>query len=126
VTVPVDVATPATVVGFKVNNASAAAPIVKPACAVAPFALAEIVALTVEETALVFTVKVPELWPNGTTVELGTVADPLLDDRVTTKPDGPARAFNVTCALELAPPITVDGLSVKLTGDAAVIVSVAD
>ena len=65
------------------------------------------VAVEVAVTALVVTENVAALDPAGTITVIGTVAEPLVDERVTTSPPGPARPFRVTVPIREEPPITV-------------------
>jgi hypothetical protein len=68
-----------------------------------------IVAVVVEVTVDVVTVKVTLLDPAGTVTVEGTDALPLFDERVTTSPPGPATPSNVTVPVEEEPPTTDDG-----------------
>ena len=76
------------------------------------------------------TVKVATVWPEVTTTKEGIRAtNGLLVLRFTTKPAAGAGAEMVTVPVEVLPPVTVAGLSVRLTGvgsPAGLIVSVLD
>jgi len=62
----------------------------------------------------VFTVKVALVAPSGTNTLEGTLAAPLLLERVTVAPPAGAGALNVTWPVEdCTPPITVLGFSVS-------------
>ena len=76
--------------------------------------VAVIVAGVVAPTGEVFTVKVALLEPCGIVTLGGTVADPVLLDRLTSTPPGPATAFSVTVAVEGCPPVTLLGFRVRL------------
>jgi hypothetical protein len=69
-------------------------------------------------------VKVAVELPAATVTRLGTVADPLDEDRLTRAPPGPAWPLSVTVPVELLPPTTEVGETVTLTKVAAVRVSV--
>ena len=71
---------------------------------------AEIVADAWLATAEVETVKVPLLWPAAIRMLAGTVADPLLDERLTDTPPAGAGALSVTVPVEDDPPVTAVGL----------------
>ena len=64
-------------------------------------------------TTLVFTGKVPLLCPAGIVMLAGTVAFPLLLDRVTNAPLAPAAADNVTVPVAWLPPVTGFGATLK-------------
>lgn len=62
----------------------------------------------------VFTVKVALLLPAGTVTLAGTLADPLLLERLTTAPPAGAGPLSVTVPVEdCAPPTTLVGLRVS-------------
>jgi len=109
VTVPVDVLPPITDVGERARPDSPAGLTVKGAVSVVPFKVAEIVAVTVLATPLVFTVKVTVVWPLNTVAEFGTVALALFDDSETTVPPVGAGPFRVIVPVDEAPPMTVVG-----------------
>lgn len=107
VTVPVDDVPPVTLVGFSATLESAAGLIVRVAVCVPPV----IVAVVIDATAVVFTVKFPAVAPAATVTLAGTVAAPLLLDRDTTMPPEGAGPFNVTVPVELLPPTTLVGFT---------------
>ena len=114
VTVPVDVEPPATEVGFSVRAdrlAEAGAVIVRLAVRVSPLYEPEIVATSVEATAVVETANVAEVEPAGTVTLAGTVAAAELELNATTMP--PAGAADVSVAVPVAefPPTTEVGLT---------------
>jgi hypothetical protein len=86
VTVPVEVAVPATVVGLRLTETRVGAVIVSVAFLLTPFKLAAIVALVELETPAVATVKVAVSWPAATVTDAGTVAAALLLPRLTKTP----------------------------------------
>ena len=61
---------------------------------------AEIVAVVADATLEVATVNVPVFDPEGIVIEAGTVAEALLEERVTTAPLEPAFAASVTVPVE--------------------------
>ena len=65
-------------------------------------------------TTLVLTVNWPLFDPSGMTMLPGTLAEPLLLERLTSTPPVPACAARVTVPVEGLPPITVLGSSVRL------------
>ena len=82
---------------------------------VVPFAEVKMVAVALApETVLI--VKVALVCPATTVTFAGTVAAALLLDNATTVPPVGAAAVSVTVPVELAPPITVLGLSVSDEG----------
>jgi len=86
---------------------------------------AVIVAVVVDETVEVETVKVAVVLPEATVTEAGTVAEALLLVRVMRSPPVGAALLMVTVPVEEFPPITDVGLRVSDVGVGAVIVSVA-
>jgi len=84
-----------------------------------------IVAVEVDDTALVVTVNVPVVAPEAIVIELGTVAFPLLLDSVTAVPTLAAGPERVTVPVEEVSPTTVVGLRASAVTVGAVIVSVA-
>ena len=84
-----------------------------------------IVALVLDETAVVLTVNVAEVAPAAIVTEAGTVALAKLDVRLTTVPPGPAGPFRVAVPVEGLPPMTDEGARVRLVSAAGLIVSVA-
>ena len=85
--------------------------IVSDAERVTPFKAAEMAAVVVALTAVVLTVKVPEVAPAATVTLAGTVADALLLARVTVVAAG-AAALSVTVPCAAFPPVTEVGFSV--------------
>ncbi len=93
--------------------------------------LAVMVALTVEATAVVETLKPPLDCPAAMVMLAGTVAAALLLDRVTRTPPAGAGALRLTVPLEELPPTSVDGeretlLIVPWTGAGGLIVRPAE
>lgn len=125
VTVPVEPFPPITDVGDTVTLSNVAGVTVSVADCVPPLSVPVIVADVDEETAVVDTVKVAEVAPAATVTLAGTVAAALPDVRVTTDPDDPAGPFRVTVPVDVFPPTTEVGFSVKPERVAALIVSVA-
>jgi hypothetical protein len=123
VTVPVEDVPPVTEVGLSANAVTVGALIVKVAVAEVLFALAVIVAVVLLATAVVVTVKVAVDAPEATVTELGTVADVLLLDRLTTYPEDGAGDEIVIVPVEAAPPATEVGLSAKAVTVGAEIVN---
>ena len=81
---------------------------------VVPLYEAEMVTEVETRTMEVFTVKVALVAPSGTNTLEGTLAAPLLLERVTVAPPAGAGALNVTWPVEdCTPPITVLGFSVS-------------
>lgn len=81
-------------------------------------------------TTVVLTVNWPLLSPSGITMLPGTVAEPLLLERLTRTPPAGAGDVNVTVPVEGLPPVTVLGERVRLAswpgpGSAGLIVSAA-
>ena len=74
-----------------------------------PLTVAEMIALTLDVTAMVEIVKVAELCPAGMVIVVGSVAVVLLDERVTVHPPAGAGPVNKIVPVELAPPTTVLG-----------------
>jgi hypothetical protein len=121
VTVPVDGLPPVTVVGETETPVKDDELIVRLAVAVtrpwlADRALAEIVAVVVDETADVVTVKVALVAPEATVTVAGTVALVEFDESWITVPPVGAAALIVTVPVELPPPATVVGERVKAVG----------
>jgi hypothetical protein len=69
------------------------------------------VAVVVDVTVLVVTVKVAVVLPAGTATLAGTVADELVLERVTVMPPVGAAAFKVTVPVDELPPATEAGFS---------------
>lgn len=90
-----------------------------------PPSVAEIVAVEIEDTDIVETVKVAEVAFAGTRTVAETVAFVLFEDRVTLVPPGPAGPLRVTVPVELLPPTTVVGANENPTSAAGLMVRVA-
>jgi len=114
VKVPTEEAIPATVVGFRVRDASVGALMLKLADSVVPFRFALIVTDVSEGTGVVFTVNVPVVLPAATVTVAGTAAAALLLERLTTVPPEPAGPARVTVPVDVLPPGTEVGLIVRL------------
>lgn len=118
VTVPVEVWPPDTEVGFKVSPLMV--PVTVPevvndkAAVIVLADVAVMLAVVGDATAAVATVKVAEVCPAGIVTETGTVADPLDEANVTRTPPAAAGALNVTVPVDVPPPATLVGFSVKL------------
>jgi hypothetical protein len=124
VTVPVEVLPPTTAMGRTAKLATPGRLMVRVAfCEEAP-SVAVMTAEVVDETAVVVTVNVADVFPAVTVTEAGTVADPLPDPRVTTSPVGPAGPVRVTVPVELDPPTTEFGANATLATPGRLIVSV--
>jgi len=76
-------------------------------------------------TADVLIVKVAVDAPDGTVTLAGIVADPLLEDSVTSAPPVPAAPFSVTVPVAVFPPTTVVGDTVRLVRAGAETVKMA-
>ena len=113
VTVPVEVVPPVTAVGFSETLATAIGLMVRVAFTEPDPVLALMVAVVEEATVDVETVNVAVLDPAGTVTEPGTVADGLVEIKLMTAPPVPALAVSVTVPVEVAPPTTVVGESVR-------------
>ena len=74
----------------------------------------------------VWIVKVALVAPAATETAPGTVAQGLLDAKLTDSPAGPAGPLSVTVPADETPAETVDGANVSPARPAGVIVSVAD
>lgn len=125
VTVPVEEFPPTNVVGERAMLVSVAALTVSVAVCVAPLSVPVIVTVAVVDTAVVVTAKVALVAPAGTLTEAGTVAQALLDDKVTLVPPGPAGPVRVTVPVDGLPPISVEGERVILVSPAGLIVRLA-
>ena len=113
VTVPLELFPPVTLVGLRVSDESVTEDdeglIVSVACWEVLPSVAVIVAVVIEETNVVVTVKLALVDPLATVTLLGTLALELLLLRVTTVPPEGAAALRVTVPVELFPPVTVVG-----------------
>ena len=87
--------------------------------------LAEMVAFVELATADVEMVNVAIFEPPATVTEARGVALELLDERLTTIPPVGAAPLSVTVPVEVEPPVTEVGLTLKLDGEGGVTVSVA-
>jgi hypothetical protein len=126
VTVPTEVFPPITESGANVTLASVAdAVMLSVAVADTVPSVPVIVEVVAAVTAVVVTVKVFEVAPFGTVTLAGTVADELLDAKVTTVPVDPAGPVKVTVPVEDFPPKTVEGASITLSSVEGVTVNVA-
>ena len=76
--------------------------------------VAVMVAMVWLPTAVVLTVNWPLVEPCGITMLSGTVAEPLLLERLTRMPPAGAGALSVTVPVEGFPPVTVVGFSERL------------
>ena len=65
------------------------------------------------DTEYVFTVKLAEFFPAGTTIVAGRLALSVLLANLITAPVGPAGPFKVTTPTEDLPPITEGGLKLR-------------
>lgn len=112
-TVPTAVAPPATVDGNTVRPISDAGLMVIVTVFITVPAVAEMIAVPIACTADVVTLNVAELAPLGTTTVAGTCAIAAFDDRLTVNPLAGAAPPKVTVPVELDPPPTIVGDSVK-------------
>jgi hypothetical protein len=117
VTVQLDDVPPMTVVGLRLTEVTTGASTVTVAVFVTCPSVAEIVAVTLEATASVFTVKVADVAPAATVTADGTVASgELLDKFIGTPPVGAAETI-VTVPVDNVPPVPELGLTeTELTG----------
>jgi hypothetical protein len=118
VTVAVLLAPPVTVVGDR--DRLPMAPWTGSGALIVRFALTELAlvalmdAIVCEATVVVFTVKLPVVWPAAMIMLAGTVADAEPLPRVTETPPAGAGALRVTVPVLLEPPVTVVGESEML------------
>ena len=89
---------------------------------VLPASVPEMVEVVLVVTAEVEMTNVAVVAPALTVTDEGNVADPRLEERATTIPVPPAGPFKVTVPVEVPPPTTVDGETVKLVSTGGVIV----
>lgn len=117
VTVPVELLPPLTLVGLRVSDESVTEDdeglIVSVACCDVLPSVAVIVAVVIEETDVVVTVKLALVDPLPTVTLLGTLALEVLLLKLTTVPPEGAAELRVTVPVELLPPVTLVGF--KLT-----------
>jgi len=125
VTVPVEEVPPVTEVGDRLTPLSVAEVIVSVAVSVVLPNVAEIVAVTALDTALVLVVKVAEELPAATVTEEGTIALEEFDDRLTIVPPVGAFPLSVTVPVAETPPKTVVGDTDSELSDGALTVSEA-
>ena len=92
---------------------------------VAPI-VAVIFAVVVAVTAAVFATKMPEVFPDAMVTDPGTVAEPLLLERETEIPPIGAAVPMVTVPLDVFPPFTEAGLSVRPVSIGGFIVRLAE
>lgn len=122
VTVPVEDAPPVSVVGLSVSSVIDGGLTVIVADLAMLLYEAEIADVLMEPTALVLTVNVPLMDPEGTVTEAGTVATPvLLLVKAATAPPAGAGPLKVSEAVEVLPPVSEAGLSVILLTPTAVV-----
>jgi hypothetical protein len=112
VTIPADEPPPCTLVGFSVTEVKVGGFTINVAVCAVPY-VPVIVADVEPDTALVVTVNTAIVAPASTGTLVGTWADVLLLDSVTVAPPAEAGPLSVTVPVELFPPITVVGLSVR-------------
>ena len=110
VTVPVDVPTPVTVVGFSVTPVSAGALTVRFPDDDVPFRAPDTAAVTFVPTLIVVAVKVADVCPAAIETDAGTETAALLDARITVTPPVGAAPFNVIVPVDALPPVTLAGL----------------
>ena len=125
VTVPDEELPPVTTVGVSASEESTAGTMVRAPFTDWPLAVAVMVAVVNKLTPVVDISKLPFVFPAGITNEVGTLATAELLASDTVRPVGPAGPFRVTEAADVAPPVTVDGLTLIERGAAVFIVSVA-
>lgn len=83
---------------------------VNTACLVTPIRVAEIVAVPELDREAVVTMKCADVAPPGIRMDAGTVAPAVLESAIKAPAAG-AGWSKVTVAVELLPPVTVDGLN---------------
>ncbi len=125
VTVPEEVAPPATEVGERLRERTCGGLIVRVAAEVVRY-VPEILTLVVLETAAVVTVKVALVRPLGTVTLAGTPAAELLLCRATTTPNNGAGPLSIAVAVEELPPVKEAGLTEMLERVSGSTVSTAD
>lgn len=126
VTVPVDGAPPATELGLKLTEMTAAGTIFSDAWVEKEPLLAVTVTVSTADTGKVGMAKVVRLCPEGIVTVFGTVASMLLEERATTMPAGAASPFRVRVPVEDTPPSTCEGAIVNPTNWAGLMVRAAD
>ena len=125
VKVAVELIPAVTVAGESVRLCGTGATIVSDPVTVFPFTLALMLAVAFAATDVVVTVNVALVWPLVTVTEPGAVAAALFEAIRSVNPAGGAGEFSVTVAVELVPPVTLDGESVSVAGIGAVMLSAA-
>jgi len=125
VTVPIEDVPPMTDVGLTDTLTKVAEVTVNGVVRVVPLSVALMAAVLVAFTGIVVTLKVAVVHPAITVIEVGTVAQLMFEDSVTTVPPVGAGPLMVTFPVDGAPPWTDVGNTVTLTRVGAVIVSVA-
>lgn len=88
--------------------------------------VADTLPVVVALTVLVFTVKVPVVFPEGIVTLEGTVAALLALDRLIVRPPDGAAVPIATVPVEVFPPLTVAGLSVKPVSTGGLMVRFAE
>jgi len=124
VTEPTATVPPTTEAGATVSPVSVAGVIVRLAVCVAPPWTPVIVTDVSLVTDVVDTSKVAVVEPSATVTVEGSVANELLDVRLTTSPPAGAATLSVAVPVELPPPVTTPGNSVKEASDAPATFSV--
>ena len=124
VTVPVELEPPTTEVGFTLTAVTRGAVTVSDAVLEIAFAVPVIVAVVSAATAVVVTVKVFVVAPEGTVTLAGTVTPVLLLDNETTKPAAGAGESRVIVPVEDVPPTTEVGATATEVSFGAVTVRV--
>ena len=123
VTVPVEDAPPATMLGETVRLERSAGLIVSAALRLVPDSVAVMVAVETAVTADVVMLNVAVVAPAGTVTLAGTVAEVLLEARFTTAPPVGAAVPRVTVPVDGEPPTTLVGDRVKPANAIGLIVS---
>ena len=124
-TVPVDEDPPVAEVGLSESEATVGAVTVNVAVLLAEFKVPVIVALVLDETAVVATLNVPVVAPAATVTEEGTVAEAELLLNVTVKPPTGATDVTVAVPVDETPPKTLVGESEIELRTGGLIVNVA-
>jgi hypothetical protein len=126
VTVPVELFPPVTLVGLRESEISTVGSMVSSTFSVTPLADPVIVAVVATETGAVLMANVAELLPLGTTTFVGGVTAPLLLESSTGNPPAGAAPLSVTVPVEVAPPPTEAGSTLKPVRAGGVTVIEAD
>jgi hypothetical protein len=125
VTVPVELVPPTTAVGLRVRLVGIRGVTANVALTDVADREAEMVAVVGCWTNCATAVNVVLTDPAGTLMTVGTVTLAWLLDKLTVAPPMGAGPFSVTIPIELAPPMRLVGLSVRLVGISGVMVKVA-